>query len=168
METSGERGMSAGTAHHPARVWLDCLQLLKLFNLALIHVVLQLPGAVLVRQRAPLDQVVHHLLQAGTEGISTAKRLERGQAPLFIIFTKAAREPIRMALGTLETQRHHWSGEKTEKESNVFRHANKKHAQTLAHGYDLRIKRGFALPLPCLCPHNTTPPALGLPRHSRG
>ena len=50
-------------AHHPARVWLHCLQLLKLFNLALIHVVLQLPGAILVRQRAPLDQVVHHLLQ---------------------------------------------------------------------------------------------------------
>lgn len=49
--------------HHPARVWLHCLQLLKLLDFTLIHVILQLPGAVLVRQRAPLHQVVHHLLQ---------------------------------------------------------------------------------------------------------
>lgn len=54
-------------AHHPARVWLDCLQLLKLFNFILIYVILQLPGAVLVRQRAPLHQVVHHLLQQAEE-----------------------------------------------------------------------------------------------------
>lgn len=61
------RGILLGLAHHLARVWLDCLQLLKLFYLALIYVVLQLPGTVLVRQRAPLHQVVHHLLQQAEE-----------------------------------------------------------------------------------------------------
>lgn len=48
--------------YHPARVWLSCLQLLKLLDLALVYVVFQLPGAVLIWQRAPLHQVVHHLL----------------------------------------------------------------------------------------------------------
>lgn len=46
---SGKWGIWVSTAYHPAWVWLDCLQLLKLFNLALIYIVLQLPGAVLVR-----------------------------------------------------------------------------------------------------------------------
>lgn len=73
--------------HHPARVWLHCLQLLKLLDFTLIHVILQLPGAVLVRQRAPLHQVVHHLLQQhARESQHCEKRLERGQATSFFFF----------------------------------------------------------------------------------
>lgn len=91
--------------HHPARVWLHCLQLLKLLDFTLIHVILQLPGAVLVRQRAPLHQVVHHLLQQhARESQRCEKDSSEAMQHFFFFFyitpTKAAREPIRMALGT--------------------------------------------------------------------
>jgi len=44
------------------------LDFAKFLDLALVHVLLQLPGGVLVRQRGPLHQVVDNRLEGGERG----------------------------------------------------------------------------------------------------
>lgn len=46
------------TAHRSLQARLSVLDFAKLFNLALVHILLQLPSGVFIRQRTPLYQVV--------------------------------------------------------------------------------------------------------------
>lgn len=49
--------------HHVSEVRRQLLDLLKLFDLLRVQVLLQLPRRLLVRETAPLNKVMGHLLQ---------------------------------------------------------------------------------------------------------
>ena len=67
--------------YHSSHVSLDGLQLLKLLDLALLHVCLELPGAVLVGQRAPLHQVVDQVLGGRAQGHGDTEPRGAGRSP---------------------------------------------------------------------------------------
>lgn len=49
--------------HHVSEVGRQLLDLLKLFDLLRVQVLLQLPRRLLIRETAPLNEVMGHLLQ---------------------------------------------------------------------------------------------------------
>lgn len=55
------------TAHRSLQARLSVLDFAKFLDLALVHVLLQFPSGVLIRQRGPLHQVVDNGLE-GKEG----------------------------------------------------------------------------------------------------
>lgn len=78
--------------------------------------------------------------------------------------TKAAREPIRTALGSRRLTKTCTCVENVlQKTGKNGKEKSKTHSRTRR-----RSERESTLPLRSLCPHNTTPPALGPRRCSRG
>ena len=58
-------GGKGGDAHQAFELGVASLDAFELADLPLVHVLLQLPRAVLVREGAPLDQVINHGLRGG-------------------------------------------------------------------------------------------------------
>lgn len=50
------------TAHRSLKARLSVLDLAEFFNLAFVHILLQLPSSIFIWQRAPLHQVVDNRL----------------------------------------------------------------------------------------------------------
>lgn len=60
--------------HHMSEVCWQLLDLLELFDLLWVQILLQLPRRLLVREAAPLDEVMGHLLQQDSTRCVSAPR----------------------------------------------------------------------------------------------